>query len=141
MAQDIGIKTYQNALIKCSNCGSEYNLCLTVENLTIEVCGNCHPFYTGQDTVLDTTGRIEKFQERLAKSQNLSGKVQGGKKLKSRKIRQTLADLEVEEVVQEPVKTIKDPKQTLNQEKKQIKMQSESLQSEVSDAAQTPASQ
>jgi large subunit ribosomal protein L31 len=91
MAQSIKTKYIVDATARCSNCGSSYQLGMTQETLTVEICGNCHPFYTGQETLIDTAGRIEKFQERIAKV----GTVQTNKKqkIKTRKFKQTLADL------------------------------------------------
>jgi large subunit ribosomal protein L31 len=37
--------------------------------MTVEVCAECHPFYTGKQKLIDTGGRVERFQKRLAKSQ------------------------------------------------------------------------
>lgn len=92
MAKDIGITYYAQAKVKCSNCGSEYIVGSTVEELQTEVCGNCHPFYTGQDTIMDTTGRIERYQARLSKTQSTAPK--SDKKAKTRRIRQALGDIE-----------------------------------------------
>ncbi len=92
MAKSVDVDIYSDATAKCSNCGSVYTIASAIKELTIEICGNCHPFYTGQDVVVDTAGRIEKFQERLAKTQGM----QGAKKLKkqrARKMTQSLADL------------------------------------------------
>jgi len=47
----------------------------------VEVCSACHPFYTGQDKIIDTAGRVEKFRKRLAQ------KVEGKKKPASKKIK------------------------------------------------------
>jgi large subunit ribosomal protein L31 len=71
MPQAINSTYHKDSTVKCSNCGSVYTFGSTMKEFTIEVCGNCHPFYTGQDTVLDTTGRIEKFQQKMEKSQAL----------------------------------------------------------------------
>jgi large subunit ribosomal protein L31 len=92
MAKSIELTYFPNATAKCSNCSSTYKMGMTVENITIEICGNCHPFYTGQETLIDTAGRIEKFQARSAKAGAVAnaGKKQ---KVKARKFRQTLADL------------------------------------------------
>jgi len=62
---------------------------MTVEKINLEICGNCHPFYTGQETLVDTAGRIEKFQARLNKVNDQSKAV----KVKARKSKQSLADL------------------------------------------------
>jgi ribosomal protein L31 len=84
---------FPDATAKCTNCGSIYKYGSTLETLSVEVCGNCHPFYTGKAVVLDTAGRIEKFQSRLTK-------VVTAEKTKSSKVRkqvQSLSDIMVEE--------------------------------------------
>jgi large subunit ribosomal protein L31 len=80
---------HANASAKCLNCGSEYSLGLTTEKINLEICANCHPFYTGQETLVDTAGRIEKFQTRLNKAQSTVVT----KKTKSRKLKVGLADV------------------------------------------------
>lgn len=97
MAKDTGITYYVQAKVRCSNCNSEYTIGSTIQEMQTEVCGNCHPFYTGQDTIMDTTGRIERYQARLAKSQSTNPK--SDKKTKTRKIRQALGDIEETEQV------------------------------------------
>lgn len=84
---------YESATAKCTNCNSVYTLGMTVEYLEVEICGNCHPFYTGQETLIDTAGRIEKFKARLAKSESSTKKKDRKKKTKQRKAVQSLADL------------------------------------------------
>jgi large subunit ribosomal protein L31 len=94
MAQSIDIEFYPDATAKCSNCGSVYTIASSQKEITVEICGNCHPFYTGQDVVVDTAGRIEKFQARLAKTEKLSSSTTSKtKKKKVRIVRQTLQDL------------------------------------------------
>lgn len=94
MAKSTEIQYYTDATATCSNCGSVYTLGMTVEKITVEICGNCHPFYTGQETLIDTAGRIEKFQARASQVTESTGKKS---KFKTRKTRQTLADLSTEE--------------------------------------------
>jgi large subunit ribosomal protein L31 len=94
MAKSVNITFYPNATAKCSNCGSTYTFGMPVETLSLEVCGNCHPFYTGKETRVDTAGKIEKFEARAAKANALSQKKS---KTKVRKSTQTLADLSAEE--------------------------------------------
>ena len=53
----------------------------TIESLEVEVCSNCHPFYTGQDKVMDKVGRVQKFKERMAQKQEKPKKAGAGKKL------------------------------------------------------------
>jgi len=94
MAQALDFKLFPLAKLKCLNCGSIYNISSTIEESTIEVCGNCHPFYTGQDTLIDSTGRIDKFMQKMARAQEFGKAVVAPKAAKVRKVRQTLADLD-----------------------------------------------
>ncbi len=57
---------YYLAKVTCS-CGNAFEIGATVESMRIELCGNCHPFYTGDQKLVDTAGRVEKFQQRLSK--------------------------------------------------------------------------
>jgi large subunit ribosomal protein L31 len=54
---------YVEATIKCS-CGAEYKTRSTRGNHSIEICSNCHPFFTGKSKILDTAGRVEKFKRK-----------------------------------------------------------------------------
>jgi large subunit ribosomal protein L31 len=94
---------YPNATAKCTNCGSIYNYGSSIENLSIEICGNCHPFYTGKAVLLDTAGRIDKFQSRMSKIVTET-KVA---KTKTRKSVQSLSDLIKEDDKPEVVKPVK----------------------------------
>lgn len=91
MAKSIDTEYYPDATATCSNCGSVYTLGMTKQSLTTEICGNCHPFYTGQETLIDTAGRIEKFNARSAKVQSTQTKPK--KVLKTRKFKQSIYDL------------------------------------------------
>ncbi|GAB6125555.1 50S ribosomal protein L31 [Humidesulfovibrio idahonensis] len=55
-----------NAKVRC-NCGYETEL-LTVKGseVTVEICSNCHPFYTGKQRFVDTAGRIDRFRKKYA---------------------------------------------------------------------------
>jgi len=52
---------YKEATITCGSCGHAYQTRSTGEKLTTEICGNCHPFYTGKQKLLDSAGRVDKF--------------------------------------------------------------------------------
>lgn len=47
-------------------CGNSWTTKSTLKELRVDICSNCHPFYTGKQKLLDTEGRIEKFQKRYA---------------------------------------------------------------------------
>jgi large subunit ribosomal protein L31 len=48
-------------------CGNEFTTRSTTPELHVEICSNCHPFYTGRQKLVDTGGRVERFQRRAAK--------------------------------------------------------------------------
>src|SRR5262249_55291440 len=54
---------YQLATITCA-CGAVYETASTRGNFAVEICARCHPFYTGRSKLIDTAGRIERFQRR-----------------------------------------------------------------------------
>ena len=58
--------TYTAARVHCT-CGNEFITRATQDELRVEVCSNCHPFYTGRQKLMDTGGRVERFQRRVAK--------------------------------------------------------------------------
>ncbi len=60
---------YHETLIRCA-CGHEVNIGSTVKDLHLEICSNCHPFYTGKQKLLDTAGRIEKFNRKYGKKKS-----------------------------------------------------------------------
>ena len=60
---------YYKAQVTCS-CGNTFEVGATVETMRVEICSACHPFYTGNQKLVDTAGRVERFQERMAKAQS-----------------------------------------------------------------------
>ena len=62
MKKDIHPK-YTDTFIKCS-CGNEINTKSTVEDLHVEICSNCHPFYTKKQKIVDSAGRVDKFKKK-----------------------------------------------------------------------------
>lgn len=65
MKADIHPTYFTNATATCA-CGATYSVGSTQEKIEVEICQACHPFYTGQDKVLDSTGRVDKFKKRAA---------------------------------------------------------------------------
>jgi large subunit ribosomal protein L31 len=59
---------YVFAKVHCS-CGSEFVTRSTKADLQVEICSECHPFYTGKQKLIDTGGRVERFQRRRARAQ------------------------------------------------------------------------
>ena len=58
---------YKDITVQCS-CGNTFQTRSTLgQDLQIEVCSNCHPFYTGKQKVVDTGGRVDKFRKKYAR--------------------------------------------------------------------------
>ena len=57
---------YVLAHVRCS-CGNEFYTRSTKPDLHVEICSECHPFYTGKQKLVDTGGRVERFKRRAAK--------------------------------------------------------------------------
>ena len=56
---------YHKITITCA-CGASYESGSTLDKLRVDICAGCHPFFTGENRVLDAEGRIEKFRKKYA---------------------------------------------------------------------------
>jgi len=59
---------YVTAHVRCT-CGNEFETRSTTSDIRVEICSNCHPFYTGRQKLVDTGGRVDRFKRRAAKRQ------------------------------------------------------------------------
>lgn len=66
MKKNIHPNYFSDTIARCS-CGSIYKIGSTKEVLEVEICANCHPFYTGKEKNIDKGGQVQKFRERLSK--------------------------------------------------------------------------
>ncbi|MFA5047610.1 MAG: 50S ribosomal protein L31 [Patescibacteria group bacterium] len=64
MKKDIHPKYYPAAKVMCA-CGNAFSVGSTKEEIHVEICSACHPFYTGKQKLLDTARRVDKFQKRV----------------------------------------------------------------------------
>ena len=58
---------YVNATVTCS-CGTTFQTRSTVPEIRLELCSACHPYYTGKQKLVDTGGRVERFQRRYGQT-------------------------------------------------------------------------
>jgi large subunit ribosomal protein L31 len=56
---------YSETTVRCA-CGSEFVTGSTKENIRVEICSKCHPFFTGKQKLMDTAGRVERFRRKYA---------------------------------------------------------------------------
>jgi large subunit ribosomal protein L31 len=83
MQSSIHPKYFEKAHITCS-CGAILTTGSTVEAMSIEICSNCHPLYTGKKKTIDTTGRVDRFKKLSEKAQALKDiKPKASKKAKA----------------------------------------------------------
>jgi len=73
MKKDIHPKYYPKAQVKCA-CGNTFTVGSTKEFIEIEICSQCHPFYTGKEKIVDTLGQVQKFRKRLEKKRKRPSK-------------------------------------------------------------------
>ncbi len=62
MKKDIHPK-YEKATISCA-CGNSFETGSTKKNMKVEICSACHPFFTGKQKIIDTAGRVERFNKK-----------------------------------------------------------------------------
>lgn len=55
---------YQAATITCNGCGNNVQTRATVAHIEVEICAQCHPFYTGKQKLVDVAGRVDRFRAR-----------------------------------------------------------------------------
>jgi large subunit ribosomal protein L31 len=85
MKKDIHPTYHKKAKVACA-CGNTFTTGSTKEAISVELCGACHPFYTGKQKFVDTARRVEKFQEKAGKKAVASATRKGRKaKLATRK--------------------------------------------------------
>lgn len=66
---------YQKAVVTCA-CGASYEMGSTKESLKLDICSACHPFYTGNQKLIDTAGRVDRFREKMAKATKPAAKAE-----------------------------------------------------------------
>lgn len=69
MKKDIHPQYYPKAKVHCA-CGNVFTVGSTKPEIQIEICSQCHPFYTGKEKLIDTAGRVEKFKARVARKKS-----------------------------------------------------------------------
>ncbi len=67
MKKDLHPHYFENAKVTCA-CGNAFTVGSTKEHISVEICYNCHPFYTGKENLIDTAGKVEKFRARRMKA-------------------------------------------------------------------------
>ncbi len=82
---------YMEATVTCA-CGNTFTTRSTRQNLRVEVCSNCHPFYTGEQRIVDTAGQVERFNRRMEAAKGADARSKRQRRIDAR--RQAEADRE-----------------------------------------------
>lgn len=82
MKKDIHPQYHSKATVTCA-CGAKFYVGSTVNKMEVEICSLCHPFYTGQEKLVDTTGRVQRFKKRLQKTEDIKTKKLAKKRIKN----------------------------------------------------------
>ncbi len=101
---------HQDATITCANCGHKFTVGSTEEAISVEICSQCHPFFTGKKVLIDTEGRADKF---MKKADGASGRTKKARKKKTLEERMNLeltAQLEKEKAKEAKESAKKAPK-------------------------------
>ena len=61
--------TYKTTTVRCA-CGNSFETRSTVDDISVEICSACHPFFTGKQKLVDTAGRVERFRQRYGGGQS-----------------------------------------------------------------------
>lgn len=107
MRAQIHPQWYDEAIITCA-CGNSFKTGATFEKLQVEVCYNCHPFYTGQMKYVDTAGRVDAFIAKRSKASNK--RVSKTEKRKLKKERKIAQELQKPDTLEQLRKTVKNKK-------------------------------
>lgn len=84
-------KWYEDAKVICA-CGNTFTTGATVPEIRVEICYNCHPFYTGQMRFVDTAGRVDSFKAKMANAgKKIMSKTEKRRLKKEKKLQEELA--------------------------------------------------
>ncbi|PJC47946.1 MAG: 50S ribosomal protein L31 [Parcubacteria group bacterium CG_4_9_14_0_2_um_filter_35_11] len=73
MKEKIHPQYFKNATQRCA-CGAVFHIPSTKKEVEVEICSQCHPFYTGKAKIVDVAGQVEKFKKRVAKTRKIREK-------------------------------------------------------------------
>lgn len=104
MKEGIHPTFYADAVVVCGSCGTTWHTGSTKKEVHVDICSNCHPFFTGTQRIVDTAGQVERFSKRLAARETLApeGEARTSKKQRRAAERAKRSGVPEEEPVQAP---------------------------------------
>ena len=95
MKANIHPKYNHQAVVKCA-CGNEFTTGSVLDQINVDICSACHPFYTGEMKFVDTQGRVDKFKKMVAAAKDMGGK----KKSKKQEEKSSNESMTLKEMIQ-----------------------------------------
>lgn len=92
MKENIHPEWYPEASVSCASCGTTWTTGSTVPSIRTDICSACHPFYTGEQRIVDTEGQVDRFMKRLQVRDNKRAEVE------EREAAKTPANLSLSEI-------------------------------------------
>lgn len=74
MKEGIHPKVYDGGVV-CTTCGTVWKIGSTRQNMRVDICSRCHPFYTGEQRIVDTAGQVDRFMKRLSVTQTRQAEI------------------------------------------------------------------
>lgn len=87
---------HSEAVIKCLNCNTDFHYGGTRDDIQVEICSQCHPFYTGKKVLIDTEGRVDKFRLKMEGAEGKKKKTRHKKTLEEKVNEELAAQLKKE---------------------------------------------
>ncbi|GAB1421481.1 hypothetical protein MASR2M15_16470 [Anaerolineales bacterium] len=94
MKADIHPKWFAESVVTCA-CGNTWTTGATIPEIKTDICSNCHPFYTGEQRIVDTEGRVDIFMRRLQRRNEMQAERESSKTEASVSNELPLAELEI----------------------------------------------
>ena len=87
MKAKIHPKYYPNARVICA-CGNTFTVGSTSEELKVDICAACHPFYTGEQRIVDTAGQVDRFMKRLERTADTVEQIKSQQEIQRQTVQQ-----------------------------------------------------
>jgi len=87
MKAKIHPKYYPNARVICT-CGNTFTVGSTSEELKVDICAACHPFYTGEQRIVDTAGQVDRFMKRLERTADTVEQIKSQQEIQRQTVQQ-----------------------------------------------------
>ncbi|MDO8669278.1 MAG: 50S ribosomal protein L31 [Candidatus Buchananbacteria bacterium] len=95
MKKDIHPKYFKEAKVTCA-CGNTFTIGSTLENISVEICSACHPFYTGKQKLVDSARRVDKFKKKVETATKIGKTVKKTEKKAKQKAKQATKKTKIE---------------------------------------------